>query len=97
MSKISHFLNKEAVRFTNYLQDGKKHRSKLVAGLFALMVCLVPMSAMAADPAASNFGNAAKAQIELITPQVTTVGLAIITVIGVIVAVYIVMRMLKKV
>ena len=93
MNKLTSLMTSEAVRFTSFLQSGSKHRSKLVGSLFALMLCLVPMTAMAQ----TSFGDQAKSEIEAITPQVTTVGLAIISVIGVIVAVYVVMRMLKKV
>ena len=93
MNKITQALTSELVRFESFLHQGRNHGSRIVAGVFALMLCLMPMSAMAQ----TTFGDSAKDEVAKITPQVTTVGLAIIGVIGVIIAVYVVMRMMKKV
>lgn len=89
----SHALSSEYVRFTGFLEAGAKHGSKPVALLFALVMALASPMAFAQ----TDFGDSAKTEIAKVTPQITTVGVAIIGVIGVIVAIYCVMRMMKKV
>lgn len=93
MNKLTNLMTREAARFTNFLELGRNHRSKLIGSVFALMLCLSPMAAFAQ----TTFGDSAATEVAKVTPQVTTVGLAIIAVIAVIVTAYVVMRMMKKV
>ena len=93
IKSVNHAVSSEYVRFTGFLSAGAKHSSKPVALLFALMLTMAAPAAFAQ----TSFGDEAKTELAGITPQITTVGIAIIGIIAVIVTAYCVMRMMKKV
>jgi hypothetical protein len=93
IKSVNHALSSEYVRFTGFLEAGSKHGNKAVALLFALMLSLCAPAAFAQ----TSFGDKAVTEIDKITPQLILVGGAILVVVGTIVAVYCVMRMMKKV